>query len=57
VNVRLPLKTETMEKPNRDNKKYHYYHKKAGKKMFNQELFSADFKKYNEYIKDKNINQ
>lgn len=39
-----------MEKPNPDNKKYRYYHKKAGKKMFNNELFNKDCESYRKFI-------
>lgn len=37
-----------MEKPDINSKKYIYYHKKLGKKMFNNQKYLEDCKKFTE---------
>ncbi|MES2395639.1 MAG: hypothetical protein V4549_06535 [Bacteroidota bacterium] len=37
-----------MKKPDINSKKYIYYHKKLGKKMFNNQKYLEDCKKYSE---------
>jgi len=37
-----------MEKPDINSKKYIYYHKKLGKKMFNNQKYLEDCKKFSE---------
>lgn len=40
-----------MKKPNLDDKKYRYFHKKAGKIMVNNQKYAEDCRKYEEYCK------
>jgi len=39
-----------MKEPDILDKKYSYFHKKAGKRFLNNQLYAKDVKKYNEWL-------